>query len=263
MAGLAWADLPWAASWEQARKKAEQTGALVMIDFFAEWCGPCKMMKASTFPDKRVIAAARPLVPLRLDAEREGESLAKKYAVGAYPTMLFVTADGEEFWRLEGGYSAPQFVSALTEVNSAFSKWNAAQKTLETDPDDGEANASVAMVHARRGNLLEAQLAANKARRANVRSRELTLAWIAIGDNRRMRSDFRSAVQAYAWGLNAGASGAERSHMLVSIAECSVLIGDFATARSFVGFVRSYPQARQQDRGRADKVDEELRRKGA
>ena len=57
----------------------------VVVDFWAEWCGPCKMM-APVF--ERVAAEMEPAMRfLKVDTEREQE-LAARYRIRSIPTMM-------------------------------------------------------------------------------------------------------------------------------------------------------------------------------
>lgn len=62
----------------------------VLLDFFATWCGPCKMLA----PTLDQIAAERPDIRVcKVDVDQEPE-LAARYNVMSIPT-LFVVKDGE------------------------------------------------------------------------------------------------------------------------------------------------------------------------
>lgn len=76
----------------------EVESGTVLVDFFAEWCGPCRMMSpileqlASQFQGKVVIA--------KLDIDNEQETAAQ-FQVTSVPTLILFK-DGKEVNRLIG-----------------------------------------------------------------------------------------------------------------------------------------------------------------
>ena len=102
-------------SYAEALAKAEETGKVVVIDFFADWCGPCKAFDRDLANAESGIAGALDAVVFTsIDAEKgEGIELAKKYGVSAFPTYTMMTAEGEliESWI---GYGGPEwFIEAF------------------------------------------------------------------------------------------------------------------------------------------------------
>ena len=102
-------------SFDEGLAAAKQEGKLVFIDFFTTWCGPCKMMSSKTFPQKEVgdFMNAK-FIPMKMDAEKEGLELAKKYGVRAYPTYVVIDADGNEVAKFSGYMDGPKFIDKVT-----------------------------------------------------------------------------------------------------------------------------------------------------
>lgn len=86
----------------KAAAKAEQK--LLFLDFYTDWCGPCKMMANEVFPQKPVGDYLNPkFVCVKINAEKgEGVELAKKYKIKAYPSFIIADNEGKEKGRFAG-----------------------------------------------------------------------------------------------------------------------------------------------------------------
>src|SRR5579862_7104434 len=89
------ASIPWTGSLPSAMTRAKSSNKLVMIDLFTDWCGYCKKLDAETYPVGSVVRAAQDVVPVRMNAEREGLNIARKFHVSGFPTVLFLDPDGD------------------------------------------------------------------------------------------------------------------------------------------------------------------------
>lgn len=107
-------------SFEEALQLAEEEEKLVFVDVYTSWCGPCKVMSQTVFPDQEVgeYFNAR-FVSFKLDAEDmdiDGPRISNKYDVRAYPTLLFLEPDGEEIGRGVSGYDIEGFLGLAEDI---------------------------------------------------------------------------------------------------------------------------------------------------
>lgn len=85
----------------------------VLIDFFADWCGPCKMLAPILKQVKDDLGEDIKIIKIDVD---ENQMLAAKYQVRGVPTMLLFKS-GKQVWRQSGVLQKDQIISVVKQYS--------------------------------------------------------------------------------------------------------------------------------------------------
>lgn len=99
-------------SWEEAVEIAQEEQKAIFVDAYAVWCGPCKRMSRDVFPQEEVGEFYNEnFINVKMDMEHgEGPNFAKQYPVRAYPTLMFISPQGEKFHEHVGGLNGETLI---------------------------------------------------------------------------------------------------------------------------------------------------------
>ena len=83
----------------------------VLVDFFADWCGPCKMLAPILKQVKEELGDAVKISKIDVD---KNQALASKYQVKGVPTMLLFK-NGKQLWRQSGVLQKNDIISVIQQ----------------------------------------------------------------------------------------------------------------------------------------------------
>ena len=110
---------------EQVLENAVMMGKPVIIDFYADWCAPCRELEQITFHDSEVVKQAEAnFVMIKIDLTRKGdpnERLLQQYDVRGVPTVVFLDKQGREHRELRVmRYMPPaEFLQRMVEITKS------------------------------------------------------------------------------------------------------------------------------------------------
>ena len=94
---------------ETFEAEVQQAGKPVLVDFWAEWCGPCKMI--SPMLDEIADEKAEDLTVLKLDVTANPNSALQHGVMGIPALLLF--KEGKVVERINGYLPKPKFLGIL------------------------------------------------------------------------------------------------------------------------------------------------------
>jgi len=108
---------------DQIVSEAQRSSKPVIIDFYADWCTPCRELDEVTFHHAEVVKQAkRNFVMIKIDLTRKSnlvhENLLRQYGVKGVPTVVFLDRQGKERGdlRLTDFLPPDQFLIRMAEV---------------------------------------------------------------------------------------------------------------------------------------------------
>ena len=84
---------------------------LTLVDFFATWCGPCKMMHPVLTQLKEDLGEGIRIIKIDVD---QNEGLSMTYRIQSVPTLMLFRK-GEVLWRQSGAMSLSDLKSVISQ----------------------------------------------------------------------------------------------------------------------------------------------------
>lgn len=133
------AQVYWLNDLKFAKATAREAGKLIVIDFWASWCGPCNAMDQKLWQSEEMRAISKNFVGLKINTDNDHET-AVQYGVIGIPKVVIATATGEVIWETVGFSGADPFLSILKAIPDNVEKLNNSAIAVENDKKDPKSN---------------------------------------------------------------------------------------------------------------------------
>jgi FKBP-type peptidyl-prolyl cis-trans isomerase 2 len=107
--------IAWISDLPKALEKAKAEAKPLIIEFYVEWCGWCKMLDEKTFPDLKVLEKKDEFIWVKINAEKQSD-LAMEYNVKGFPLLVFLKSDGNEIKRINRYVTAEELRAEMDSV---------------------------------------------------------------------------------------------------------------------------------------------------
>jgi thiol:disulfide interchange protein len=114
--------ISWEENLDSAFNLASLSNKIIMIEFMAEWCPPCKRMEKETFPNEKVVNKSNEFIFVKVDVDKhqdiakEYKRNAKKYGGIGIPNILFIDKDKNIVHQTIGFLNANQLITVMDSV---------------------------------------------------------------------------------------------------------------------------------------------------
>lgn len=117
---------------QQALEAAKAEGKLLLLDFTADWCPPCKTMDKTTWVAEPVVAWVNEhAIAVQVDVDKQKDE-SKPFGVQAMPTMVLMR-DGAELDRTTGGRNAAKLLEWLKNAKEGRTEIDTTRESLPAD----------------------------------------------------------------------------------------------------------------------------------
>lgn len=115
-----------------ASAPAADRDAPVLLDFHAEWCGPCKQMRPAV---KQLSERGYPVRSIDVD---ESPDIAERYGVSQVPTFVVIDREGRELARNSGAQPAASLASLYNSASTKMARNRASASNAASTARAGE-----------------------------------------------------------------------------------------------------------------------------
>jgi thiol-disulfide isomerase/thioredoxin len=134
----------WLSNLDRAKEVALELNKLIVIDFGASWCAPCRTMDQMVWENSEVSAVSKNFVALKINVDHDRVTPGL-YSVSGIPKVVIATASGLPVWMSTGFSTAEPYLDVLRAIPTNVGELNKYSLAFEKDKKDLKANMDLAI----------------------------------------------------------------------------------------------------------------------
>lgn len=109
----------WIYNYDDGLDTAKVDGTLVLIEFYADWCGRCQDLELETWNNHEIIQYVNTkFTCIKIDVD-VNSTLRNEFQVTSLPTVVFLTSSGVEVGRV-GYVSSSDFLDYAIQIDTQY-----------------------------------------------------------------------------------------------------------------------------------------------
>ena len=133
------AQIFWLADMKLSQSIAKEKDKLILMDFWADWCGPCKIMDKELWHLPEMQKLSTSFVGLKVNIDSDIRT-AIDYNIQGIPKVVLTTFTGETIWEATGYRDAESYLSILRSIPENVKELNQSISKLAENKNDAVAN---------------------------------------------------------------------------------------------------------------------------
>ena len=115
-------EVKWENDIDLALNLASISNKIIMIEFMADWCPPCKKMDSETFSDESVIKKLNEFILVKINVDKQQDIAqeyngnAKKYGGIGIPNILFLDKEKNIIHRIVGFHNPSELITVMDSI---------------------------------------------------------------------------------------------------------------------------------------------------
>ncbi len=144
---------------EVVNRAQDEPSRSILIDFYATWCRPCKLLDVMVYNEPEVIAELSDVLTFKVDIGKpEYRTMKTDFNITILPTLVWLDERGRELDRFTGYQNKDEFLEIIRTIRQGGDTFYRISDLQAASPEDPGLLFDLARRHAEQGDLVRAEI---------------------------------------------------------------------------------------------------------